>query len=717
MGEVYRARDTRLGREVAVKVLPEHLSANPEDRARFEREARTISQLDHPHICTLFDVGQQGDTFYLVMELLQGESLAHRLERGALPLADVLTIGRQIAEALDRAHRAGVVHRDLKPGNVMLVKTGAKLLDFGLARSAGLAADAGSRSHSPTMSRPLTIEGAIAGTFQYMAPEVLEGREADARSDLWALGCVLYEMATGARAFEGTSQASVIAAIMTGEPPPMTELKPVTPPALEQLVRRCLRKDPEARPQSARDVAFILELIAGESLGAAQALTAPGRRRAFPWIQAGVAAALLALGFLAGRLAAPPPRDGSIRVSTLSQGTRDTEPAVSPDGRLIAFSAVRQDGQGIWVMDMVTRGELKLTRDADRSPRFSADGGSILFTRAARTTLSLWRVPVIGGTPRLLLEGAWDADPSPDGKWIAYVAGPGDSGGLGTRLMVAKSDGTAGRKLWKGNVLLTSPRWSPDSRRISIILSGSQNTANAVVVVDASNGSSRIHPSPNGAVLSNAAWDASGNAMIVAEGVGVTAVQSGAPGHLMRLDARSGAFQPLGWLENFPVLIDLLPDGRLVMSSLIVRQNLREVALDARSLVDGRWLTTGLAMDRQPAYSPDGRTVMFSSNRGGSLDLWEVSVESGEMHRVTDDPADDWDPAYSPDGSSFVWCSKRSGAYEIWTARRDGSAPRQVSRDSLDAEHPSISPDSRWVPDSSANGETSGLWEAPRDGG
>jgi serine/threonine protein kinase len=253
MGEVYRAQDPRLGRDVAIKVLPADVSADPEVRARFEREARTISQLNHPHICTLFDVGHQGGIDYLVMELLEGETLAHRLDRGALPVPEVLALGRQVSEALERAHRAGVVHRDLKPGNVMLTRNGAKLMDFGLARPATSAPAPGAMTQSPTVSRPLTAEGTIVGTFQYMAPEQLEGNEADERSDLWAFGCVLYEMATGKRAFEGKSQASLITSIMGSQPAPASQVAPLSPPAFDRVVAQCLARIPTGN-QSAHDV-------------------------------------------------------------------------------------------------------------------------------------------------------------------------------------------------------------------------------------------------------------------------------------------------------------------------------------------------------------------------------------------------------------------------------------------------------------------------------
>jgi Tol biopolymer transport system component len=729
MGEVYRARDTRLGRDVAVKVLPEHLSANTDVRVRFEREAKTISALNHPNICVLHDVGRAGDTDYLVMELVEGETLAERLAKGPLPFDRVLALGGEIADALAKAHEAGIVHRDLKPGNVMLTKSGAKLMDFGLARMTGLDGPAGysgatmsAFSKSPTMSQPLTAEGTIVGTFQYMSPEQLEGKEADARSDLWAFGCVLYEMVTGSRAFEGTSQASLIAAIMTGEPRRIAELRPVTPADLDRLIRQCLEKDPGARLQSARDLTFLLELIASRDPRAAEAPRGeahPSRSRPFaPVLIAAILLLVGAAGFFAGRLTVPRAAPGTIRVSTLSQGTRDGEPAASPDGRLVAFSAVRQNGQGLWLMDMVTRSEVKLTDVSDHFPRFTADGGTVVFTRTRSGRQSLWRIPVIGGAPRLILEGGSDADPSPDGERIAYIAGITDTTGLRAQLVISQFDGSEGRVLWsRSSVVIASPRWSLDGKRVVFTIASGQNSPNGLVVVEVADGTVREYPSPNAAVLSNAVWDGTGNGLIVAEGVGVTAVQRSSSGRLFRVDLRTGAYRPLGWLDDFPTIIDVLPDGRLVLSNALARQNLREVAIDARDLRASHLLTSGMASDRQPVYSPDGKSILFSSNRGGTLDLWEVSVETGEMHRVTDDPEDDWDPEYAPDGESIAWCSGRTGSFEIWTARRDGSAPRQLSRDSLDAENPSVAPDQRWVIYSSGHPAKFGMWQASLDGG
>jgi eukaryotic-like serine/threonine-protein kinase len=261
MGEVYRARDTRLGRDVAVKVLPSSLSSDPSLRQRLEREAKAVSKLSHPHICTLHDIGHQDGVDFLVMELVEGETLERRLTKGALLPEQTLRFAAQIADALAHAHKLGFVHRDLKPSNVMLTKTGAKLMDFGLAKEFVPAPLAAALSEMTTEQLKLTVEGTIVGTLQYMAPEQLEGKEADARTDMFSLGGVIYEMATGKPAFAGKNRASLIAAILSSEPQPMAALQPMTPPALARVVKKCLAKDRDERWQSASDLASELNWI------------------------------------------------------------------------------------------------------------------------------------------------------------------------------------------------------------------------------------------------------------------------------------------------------------------------------------------------------------------------------------------------------------------------------------------------------------------------
>src|SRR5216683_83658 len=300
MGEVYKARDTRLERTVAVKVLPQHLSSSPDVRQRFEREAKTISQLSHPHICALYDVGNQDGVEYLVMEFLEGETLADRLSRGPLPTEQTLRYGIEMADALDKAHRQGIVHRDLKPGNVMLTKSGVKLLDFGLAKVVAPVSSTSGFSVLATQGAPnLTQEGTILGTFQYMAPEQLEGREADVRTDIFAFGAVLYEMATGQKAFSGKSQASLIAAILGSEPAAISTVAPMTPPALDRVVKTCLAKDPDDRWQTAHDVMLQLKWIAegGSQAGVPAPLVArrKGRERLAWSVAAVLALATVAL--------------------------------------------------------------------------------------------------------------------------------------------------------------------------------------------------------------------------------------------------------------------------------------------------------------------------------------------------------------------------------------------------------------------------------------
>src|SRR5215470_3264956 len=322
MGEVYRARDTRLDRTVAVKILPQHLSSTPGRRQRFDREARAISSLSHPHICALYDVGQQDGIDYLVMEYIEGESLAHRLSKGSLPLNQALSYAIQVADALDKAHRAGIVHRDLKPANIMLTRSGAKLLDFGLAKLLGNhpEADFAAQSNLPTEPIGITGEGTIVGTFQYMAPEQLEAGQVDARTDIFAFGAVLYEMITGRKAFTGKSRASLIAAILQHDPEPISIIQPMTPPALDHVVKTCLEKDPEERWQTAHDLMHELKWVAeaGSEVSTAGRVVIRRKNRDRAWMAATATlllALIAALPFAIAYLRQPPVDTRALRFS------------------------------------------------------------------------------------------------------------------------------------------------------------------------------------------------------------------------------------------------------------------------------------------------------------------------------------------------------------------------------------------------------------------
>ncbi len=426
MGEVYRARDTRLDRSVAVKILPAHLAEQAGAGERFEREARTISSLNHPNICQLHDVGEQTGVRYLVMELLEGETLADRLRRGSIPLDQALRYGSEIAQGLDAAHRRGVVHRDLKPGNIMLTKSGAKLMDFGLAKA--IASNPISAELTATMTSPnptpLTQQGTIVGTFQYMAPEQVEGKEADARSDVFSLGAVLYEMASGKRAFEGKTLVSVAAAILEKEPETLKTLQPTTPAPLERAIRKCLAKDPEARWQSAGDLASELKWIgeAGRISQIAGAPAAPdyGKRTFLPWAAAAVAClAAIALGILYfGSHEAKPVVRTQIAASDKMQfafvGDQGGPPVISPDGKQIVFAA-KVDGKTqlyIRSLSTLTPQPLPATQDAIW-PFWSPDGKSIaFFTRDNK----LKRIDAAGGPAVVICDatnargGTWGTD-------------------------------------------------------------------------------------------------------------------------------------------------------------------------------------------------------------------------------------------------------------------------------------------------------------------
>src|SRR5215469_947495 len=396
MGEVYQARDTRLDRSVAVKILPAHLSEKPEFAERFEREARTISSLNHPNICHLHDVGEQGGVRYLVMELLEGETLADRLRRGRLPLDQMLRYGAEIAEGLEVAHRRGVVHRDLKPGNVMLTKTGAKLMDFGLAKGMSAAKPVSvelTATMTSSYATPLTQQGTIVGTFQYMAPEQVEGKEADARSDIFSLGAVLYEMISGKRAFEGKTLVSVAAAILEKEPEPIRSVQTLTPPSLERVIKRCLAKDPDARWQSAADLASELKWIGearaedGSASGAAAQPLAGGIRAKparLPWVVASIA--LIAAVILAALHFVEREPKALVRTQIAPSdkfefnfvGDNGGPPVISPDGRHVVFSAHAQGKTQLFLRSLDSLNPQPLAgTDEATFPFWSPDSRSI----------------------------------------------------------------------------------------------------------------------------------------------------------------------------------------------------------------------------------------------------------------------------------------------------------------------------------------------------
>ena len=451
MGEVYRATDTRLDRAVAIKVLRQEMADNRERRERFEREARTISSLNHPHICTLYDVGEQDGTHFLVMELVEGQTLEQRLQKGGLPLAEALKYTIQIADALDKAHRQGVVHRDLKPGNVMITRSGVKLLDFGLAKLKGDAATASGLSQAPTHDRALTTEGTILGTLQYMAPEQLEGKDADSRSDIFAFGAVVYEMVTGQKAFNGTSQASLIGAIMNSEPKSMTEVQEMTPAGLDHIVRTCLAKDPEDRWQTARDLMRELRRVGtGASPGTPISVpSAPPRgRQLAKFAVAAIAGALLASGLfflsrfredavatqtMVTRLTLPLTPVKSLNTYSLSRNF-----AISRDGRKVVFTD--SGNVQLWIRDLQEDEATNLPGTECRGcdPVFSPDGESVAYFNGTQ----LAKVSVHGGAPDILCDagtGIRGISWGPDGYIVFTLAGTSNT----VLMRVHENGGTA----------------------------------------------------------------------------------------------------------------------------------------------------------------------------------------------------------------------------------------------------------------------------------
>jgi len=680
MGEVWRAKDTRLDRSVAIKILPAELAHHVQLKLRLEREAKTISQLNHPNICTLYDVGDD----YLVMELLDGETLAERVSRGPLPIADVLRIGGQIADALDRAHRAGIIHRDLKPGNVMLTKSGAKLLDFGLARTE-LANDVSHDGPTVQVREALTEEGTVLGTFQYMAPEQLEAQPADARTDIFALGCVLYEMSTGRRAFQGKTRTSLIAAIVGGQPQPISALQPVTPRAFEHVVQKCLEKEPDARWQSAHDVAEELRWVAKEI---ERDVVVTRTRRPIHWI-ATAALAVIAIAFASLWMRDRAKPSDAVAFSIPGPtGGRISTGVLSPDGQSLAMTFDLPNGAALMIRRL---GEIEPVKIAmlkqGNAGAWSPDSKSIAYFDDNR----LMRISASGGRPETIAanlaygEGvAW----SPDNT-ILFCPRFGEglfrvpaSGGKPER--VTKLDASRGESLhgW--------PQFLPDGKQFLFVVHTIGENQNEIHIGTLDGKHARVLSADS------LAGYARGSIVFVRDGAM----------YAQTFDAgkRKLEGEPRRIVEGVSFIEDaahayasVAPDGGV--SFVPQRSRLQKVLW-----YDRRGNAIGQAFEESNvqaiALSRDGSKVLMTKfdNAKGAADVYTRDFERGVLTRVTSGRANNWSPSWSASGDRLFFTTDRFGLYDICAQTEDGTTPAEtVWRSPDDKVVADVSPDGRFL--------------------
>ena len=779
MGEVYKARDTRLDRTVAIKVLSAHLADRADLRERFDREARTIAGLNHPHICTLFDIGHQDGIDYLVMEYLEGETLADRLKKGPLPMEQALQFAIEISDALDKAHRNGITHRDLKPLNIMLTKSGTKLLDFGLAKLQQEAKPATPFSELATIQGGETTEGTILGTLQYMAPEQVEARPVDARTDIFAFGAVVYEMATGKKAFEGRSQASLIAKILETDPAPISSLQPMTPAALDRLVKKCMAKEPEKRWQAASDVCDELKWIAEQGQGpqaatsASEAIAKRGVRERLGWLVAAVAifvaVALTAAVFYFRRPSAEvnavhfsvtPPEKQILPVN----GAGPNFFSVSPDGSKVAFVAVDADGHSqLWLRDFdsPTAQPLPGTEDA-WAPFWSPDSRFIAFTAGS----SLKRAPATGGPSETITAspagggGTWNRD-----GVILFSTGPGSSilrvpsaGGLATPATSVTASQQVIAHAW--------PYFLPDGKHFlfTSIASNAENSGIYVGSLDSKDTKlilkthSSGHYAPQGYLLFNRVgtllaqpFDADrlelkGDAIPIAEGVQFNAanadaavtvsangvltyrlVPTAAQNKLVWVD-RKGTEQPLPAPPHAYRNPRLSPDGQR-MAVTIDELGTQEWLLDTRRGTLTR-LTFEGSYNGALAWTPDGKRVAFGSDRAGVRNLfWQLADGSGGTERLATSDRAQVASSWSPDGQTLAFEQSNPGTgYDLFVYRIGDRKVETFLQTRFNEIAPRFSPDGRWlayVTDESGRTEVyvqpypgpGGKWQISTEGG
>jgi serine/threonine protein kinase len=725
MGEVYRATQSSLGRQVAIKVLSPAFASDPDRLRRFEQEARAASALNHPNIISIYDVGRDGGTAYIAMEFVDGKTLRSLLEAGPIAIKKTLQIAAQIGDGLAKAHAAGIVHRDLKPENIMVTRDGfVKILDFGLAK---LMPSLDNSTQTMTSPLPGTHPGMVMGTAGYMSPEQARGVDVDYRSDIFSLGAILYEMVAGKRAFQGPSAAQTLAAIIEDDPQSLAEANPKAPTPLRWIIERCLAKEPDDRYTATRDLARDLQSIrdhlsdASTSTYIAQAAPAPARPK---WMNPALfALAGVVLGGALTDLLLPRPNAESVRLHALTFSGDDREPSVAPDGRTVAFTSGRDGKVRVWLKQLESGSETALTPGPlDYHPRFSPDNAWVLYIQDH----AAYRVPSLGGEPRKLLDNVDDANWSPDGSQLVFTRVVHDGPKIATEAGTASvADGTSRVAHRFEDRDLAEPSWSPDGSTIVLteLRGGTVGSAiRTVTLLDLAGQSVRELecPLPGGA-LSAATWSGDGRNIVYevpespADVSGVLGGAVGSPGRVLLQDVKTGKARTLFSTQAPGSRVEIAEPGRIIYDMVATRGNLREVPLDPASGAAARWLTRGSSIDRQPYYSPDGESVIFSSSRSGNADVWEVSTKTNSVRRLIDHPALDWDPFVTSDNKNLLWSSDRSGHFEIWMADRDGSAPRQISHDGTDAENPVAMPGG-WVVYASSQAAHPGLWKMRADG-
>jgi eukaryotic-like serine/threonine-protein kinase len=730
MGEVYRALDTRLDRTVAVKVLASHLSSSPELKQRMEREGRAISSLNHPHICQLYDIGSQNGTDYLVMEFLEGETLAERLRKGAMPLAEVFKIGIAVAEALAVAHRHGIVHRDLKPGNIMLTQGGAKLMDFGLAKPLGLQNTATGSASAPSFTAvatlsgpsplsPLTTAGSIIGTIQYMAPEQIEGKEADARSDIFAFGAVLYEMVAGKRPFQGKSQISLASSILEADPEAISAIKPQIPPAFEHVVTTCLQKNPEERYQTAHDIRLELQWIAADrslpALAAKPPSPSPTRER-LGW--AGAVVIAIALGGIAGMFINRPVQstqtvrtviDAPAKTTLSLTGDFAGPPVLSPDGASIAFVATGADGKtAIWVrpMNVVEAHPLPGSEGAI-FPFWSPDGRSLGFFADSK----LKTIDLSGGSAVLIC----DAQFGRGGAW-----GPGGvilfTPGTQTPLMrVSASGGTPVPVTKVDPVQHTSHRWPfflPDGKHflyLAINHDPSHSANDAVYYASLDGRENR----PLFRSQSNAVYGS--GFLLFARGDQLMAQAFDPEAGTVGGEPQTVAGGVVDDVSTWHMDASASNNGMLVLGSGGTA-DWQLVWMDRSGKQIGT-VADKLTNLQTAVISPQGDRVALQIDTGVN-DIWVLDLARGIRTRLTFGPVSNTFPVWSPDGKWIAYTSDRSGRANLFRKPSDGSGAEELLlSDELVAIPTDWSRDGKYLLYSrGAVGSNSDIWALPFEG-